>query len=576
MRNLRSSISMLSLLCVATLTGCTTLPSNTEPHAIRSFEPTKPDAPVIVPEDGQQPDLIVRDFFAACAHPTSDFEVARNFLTPRASEAWNPGDKKLIVEGLDIKTALGDEGSAKPNTFLVTANIVGELWPGGAFVPNTGQFEGELSVEQVNGQWRISNLPNDLVLERTELSKNYQHINLYFFDAPGQSLVTDKRWVYSRHKAVDSELARMLVEGPAEQLLPALSVETPESVAFVGHNQGRYEFTGFGDADEQTRARFAAQLVWTLAIAGIAGPYSIYADGTPLVGGSPELNTRDFTDLDPSGRVPGGRAVYAQSNGNVFRIKEGEVTPLPAPLGEGGRIASIDIASDGAYAAALKDSPDGEQAFYFGSMDGDTVAFHREVFRAKSMTRPTFETDHRVAWTVADGSRIKRAVRSATTDDVTVSDVDLVLPNGVEENISVLRLSRTGARAVFIAGGRLFVGVVKRDEDGGRSIVNVAEYAPDLGGAVSAEWQPDGSLIVGTSNVIAPVVRVEQDGFSSEPLPIGNITAPVVAVGSTDSTIYATDSSSILELPAKNRNQPFWREVPGLQGMRSAPIIARR
>lgn len=149
------------------------------------------------------------------------------------------------------------------------------------------------------------------------------------------------------------------------------------------------------------------------------------------------------------------------------------------------------------------------------------------------------------------------------------------MPEGVDAEISVLRLSRTGARAIIIADGRLFVGVVERSGDA-RSIINVSEYAPELGGVVAADWQPDGSLIVGTSNPLQPVVRVEQDGFSTEPLPAGNITAPVVAVAATDSTIYATDSRSIMELPAKQRNQPFWREAPGLQGIRSAPIVARR
>lgn len=556
---------------VSMLVGCTTLPTNTEPHAIRSFEQDRPDAPVIAPQADQQPDLLVRDFFQASAHPTNDFEAARSFLTPAASGAWKPGEKKLIVDGLDLKTVVDENEQQTGQTFLVNARVIGELWPGGAFVPGSGQFEGQFDVEKVDGQWRISNLPNDVVVERSALDREYTHTNLYFFDAAGQSLVTDKRWVYSREKSLDDELVNMLLEGPAQRLQPALGSELPDSVTYSGHNDGRYEFSGFHEADEKMRARFAAQVVWTLAMAGVNGPYSIYADGSPLVGGKPELNTGDFADLDPSENAPADHAVYALAGGNIFELIDDRAEALEGRMGSAGQIESIDITTDGSFAAVLKDGPGDTKPFVMGEKGQD----YKEVLTARTLTRPTFESDHNVAWVVADGERIVRAVRSSTSGDINTSDVSIDLPGDVDAEISVVRLSRTGARAIIIADGRLFVGVVERSGEE-RSIINVSEYAPDLGGVVAADWQPDGSLIVGTSNPLQPVVRVEQDGFSTEPLPAGNITAPVVAVAATDSTIYATDSRSIMELPAKQRNQPFWREVPGLQGIRSAPIVATR
>ena len=107
-------------------------------------------------------------------------------------------------------------------------------------------------------------------------------------------------------------------------------------------------------------------------------------------------------------------------------------------------------------------------------------------------------------------------------------------------------------------------------------MTKVLEYAPDLAGSViAADWQPDGSIVVGTSNPGSPVVRVEQDGSGSTGKPIGNITAPVVAVASGVNMVYATDANAVLQVPSGSTDVSNWREVPGLQGVRSVPIVAR-
>ena len=127
----------------------------------------------------------------------------------------------------------------------------------------------------------------------------------------------------------------------------------------------------------------------------------------------------------------------------------------------------------------------------------------------------------------------------------------------------------------MVIDGKLYTGIVQRGASGERSIVNVLEYAQELGGSVvSAEWRADGSLIVGTS-APSPVLRVEQDGSSMTALSAGNISAPVVAVAASPSMLYVTDVNAVLQVPASGADNPIWREVPGLEGMRALPIIAR-
>ena len=106
-------------------------------------------------------------------------------------------------------------------------------------------------------------------------------------------------------------------------------------------------------------------------------------------------------------------------------------------------------------------------------------------------------------------------------------------------------------------------------------IVNAREVGPEVSGsALSLDWNADGSLIVGTSSSQSPVWRIEQDGSSASTMPTGNITAPVVAVATSPTKIFITDSHAMLELPSTVMDETNWREVSGLQGRRSSPIVS--
>lgn len=65
---------------------------------------------------------------------------------------------------------------------------------------------------------------------------------------------------------------------------------------------------------------------------------------------------------------------------------------------------------------------------------------------------------------------------------------------------------------------------------------------------------------------------MEPDGSATSALPSGNLTAPVVSVASSASTVYATDAHALLHLPASDTT--IWREVPGLLGVRAAAVVA--
>ena len=567
---MRKTLACLTVALTALTTSCASLPTNSAPHVIRSFAPEETEMQEAGPKEGQEPDLLLRDFYNASATPDGDYETARAYLTEGASTAWDPTGQKLVVDSIGMTTLPGS--SVGQRSFAVHGQVVGTVRSGGSYTPERGDYEATIDMEMVDGQWRISSLPQGVVFERTELRNQYQPYNLYFFDHDDQELVTDRRWVHSRRETLASDLIGLLMEGPSERLRPALTGSLPSSVTYTGEQDGAYTFSGFSGVGEEERARFAAQIVWTLASAGVNGPYMLEADGQPLIDGTTALDTDDFISASPLVETVGETKLYALSSGKVVRVDERSTQPVEGSLGTASDVATVDIAGGGEWAAIFgKPGDDEDDVFRVGRFDGTEA----EVMRAGTFTRPSFEPEAAAVWTVVDGKRILRTVQSAATGNLTTGEVKVELPKGVDGNISVLRLSRTGTRVVMVIDGSLYTGIVRRQASGERTIVNVYEYAQELAGSViSADWRPDGSLLVGTTST-TPVMRVEQDGSSMTAMSAGNISAPVVAVAASPSTLYVTDANALLQVPASGADNPIWREVPGLEGVRALPITSR-
>lgn len=561
----------VTALAGATLFGCAQLPATSDPHVLRSYTPEVTAAPVVAPEAGREPDLLLRDFYTASAIPSSDYEAARAFMTQQASAAWDPTDEMLVVDRIGVTTLAG--GTSTKRSFSVHGSVVGVVAEGGAFRPERGSYEATIEMELAGGEWRISSLPAGVVLERTELRNQYQPFNLYFFDTQGQELVTDRRWLFTRRETLPSALISLMMEGPSARLQPALSNMLPAEASYTGVEEGTYLFSGFSAVSEEDRTRFAAQVVWTLASAGVSGPFRLVADGAPLLPDAASLKTDDFGDLSPLVQSAGESILYSLADGTVSRVEAGSVSPASGDLGFAGDVQTAEITADGNWVAVFGGDGEGTRArLRAGSFESGG----RELAEAKTFTRPSFEAEAAAVWTVADGTRILRTVQSAATGEVTTEEIVAEMPDGVEGNISVLRLSRSGARVVMVVDGHLYTGIVERRAPGERAIVNVVEYAAELGGSVvAADWQPDGSLIVGTSSSASPVLRVEQDGSSFTALSVGNISAPVVAVAASPNVLYVTDANAVLQLTGTGSENPLWREVPGLQGVRALPIVAR-
>lgn len=560
-----------TLAAAALLTSCATLPRDSAPQALRPFDSAS-DVPLeLGPTMDRESDLLLRDFYTASAHPTGGYTAARSYLTPEAEQEWNPEAGPLIVDRLNITAAADAESDER--AFRVRGRIVGQLDSNSAYQPRNASYDATIVMHQVNGQWRISSLPEEIVIEQADLLNNYEPHDLYFYNQTGRTLIPDRRWVwvYGGEQSLDTVLISMLMDGPSEKISPAVNPVATGEPEFIGREDGVYEFTGFQDLDPQQRLRFGAQLTWTLAYAGVPQPYNVLVDGAPVAEGYEELTPEDFADLNPRVTTSDSAPLYAVSDGEVLSVASSEAEPVAGDLGSMGEIASADITLEGG-AVAVRREGESERALLAGDIDGEM----QEVLRAESITRPSFERLGNSAWAVADGENIVRIIRSGASGEFVEAGVDAGAMEDIEGTISELQLSPTGSRVAMIVDGRLYVGVITAPDAGSRAIVNVDEVAAELGGsALSVEWNPDGSLVVGTASPESPIWRVELDGSAVTTLPASNISAPVVAVAASSTTLYATDELAIRQLPVSGTTSGTdWRDVPGLRGVRSAPIVA--
>ena len=565
-----------AVLSVAVLvSSCASLPNSSEPQSLKRLDnpSSQQDSG---PISGREPDLLLRDFYANSANPLKQYAQARNYLTPDANNQWKPGPETVIIDRIGMSR--NSTAGADHVSYTVTGTIVGTLGEGGAYNPRNEDYRAVVTLERRDGEWRIAELPNQAIIERTELRNRYIPRDLYFFDPTGNTLVPDRRWMFAGTNTQDTALISLLLAGPSPTLAPGVMDELPNSAAYTRTNNGVYELTGLSSLSEAARRRLAAQLTWTLALPAISEPFSFSIDGDLVRNdrNNPKLSVNDFPEYNPSASGTSAGVLYALTNGKASSISDGNVVAVPGFLGTNGGIESMDVASlnhTNVAASVVTTNAEGDKKsqLYMGPVDGDST----KILTAATLTKPTFEANSQAVWTVMDGNKVMRVAQSSSSSSISQTEVDTSELGENHGDISVLRLSPTGVQAAFIVDGRVYVATVARPTAGDRKLTNVRELVPAIGdSAITLEWSVNSTLLVGTVSTDTPVWRAEVDGSSAIPLSSGNIVAPVVAVSSNSSTVFITDSRAALQLSTSG-NSTYWREVPGLEGARSITIVPR-
>jgi spore germination protein GerM len=331
MADLRRPAAVVACLALAALAGCATLPTRGQALPVKEAPAglgQGTDYPQLIPAapgKGWRPEQIVSGFLAASASFSQDHAFARLYLAPKWAHTWNPGWAVTVVSGpIAPQQLLPTNINKSANNPRVTS--VGVTGVQLASISANGQYQQvvsgpprtiRFSLTKVNGQWRITDPPNRLLLSNSEFHRVYQPRNLYYFDSTGKILVPDP--VFVPLQATTTDLAKRLVAALGQQPVGWLQGATQTSFPRGTWQLSPVKIEGsaavvnlggtIAGASSETLRNVAAQLVWTLTSASY-GPSAITSVRLE-VNGEPQ-------------QIPGS------PNGIAARITYSTMVPVPS------------------------------------------------------------------------------------------------------------------------------------------------------------------------------------------------------------------------------------------------------
>jgi hypothetical protein len=292
----------------------------------------KPPGPV----KDDTPSGIVRGFLLAMQANPPSVAMARSFLSERAKSTWKPTEGTIVYEGATLEGAVDS----------VTARLrdAHRLSPNGVWLDGTDASTTTLSLTlvQEDGQWRIVNPPNALVVPSSYFASLFAGFDLYFFDRTGTALVPTRVYVPEGEQTA-TNLVRGLVAGPppAQRDVAVTSLPNQADADFaVVVNQAGVADVPLGSAVLNLAAadlnRLVVQLTWTLRQVPGIDRVRITADGVPvpLANGRTDVSVRDGDAYDPL--VASRRDLLAISEGRVILDDADHGQPVGGPFGEPG------------------------------------------------------------------------------------------------------------------------------------------------------------------------------------------------------------------------------------------------
>ena len=223
----RFGMLMAAVLATLMLAGCVVIPSSGGVHDGEIIDEQANPEFVVLPRGpvaGSSQEQILEDFMQAVRSPQNGYGIAQQFLTAGLRKTWKPDESALIRT--DTPTIL--PGDTNVLTYEVTSR---------ASVDDQGHYREERDAApqtltfrfaQENGEWRISEAANGIVLSQSSFAVAFREQSLYFFDPSYDYLVPDVRWFPSRGTSSVRAVQALLL-GPTSWLGQAVNTAFPEA-----------------------------------------------------------------------------------------------------------------------------------------------------------------------------------------------------------------------------------------------------------------------------------------------------------------------------------------------------------
>jgi len=454
----------LALIAVATAivtAGCAEIPI-TGPVVQVSPPPVVTGAPPVDVEpappvpDGN-PDAILSGFLTAVASgsPTR-FSVARQYLTSRAAEEWDP------TQGVTIYSSDGSALIVTDHSAALKTPVIGLIDSQGYFTAvDQPDFSHNFNmVQNVYGQWRIDDPGQGIFVSQYRFQSSFRVVPLHFFNRSLDKLVVENLYM-NWADATPAAAVEALLRGPSAWLSPAAvtvipaqtrlfvsSVPVQDGVAQVSLTQAA---AGLSDIQQ---VQLAAQLLATLQ--GVSDSISglrIDVAGVPLA-----VRGQDEEGVVRADTISTYTAVSNPSSQDAYGLlDDGSVVRLPATSNDVtwpvlGPI-SVPGSDEADVPESLAVSPDGTKlalatasGLYLASTASGSPALKR--FDQTGLIRPQVDNDG--VWAVSNG-------------DVPV--LWLVSNSGTVDHVPLTELAGATVVAFRVSPDRARIAVIAEYED---------------------------------------------------------------------------------------------------------------
>lgn len=552
----RAATRAVAVLClVALVSSCASVPSGGPIVAGGGGENGRghqDDYVRLLPAGPQQDvgeERLVRDFLRDMGSLEENHRAARLFMTGDEQQEWRPNGTVLVYDEIsDAEFTVSTAENGESATVRMRADQVASIDEGGQYLPvdEDQRIDTVFTLAKAKGQWRISDLPDELLLSRRDIDRVYRPLNLYYFNQDDSTLVPDPVFIPASTEEIPTRLVRMLVNGPTEWLAPAVrSAFPPDAKVAVASSGGRVtvelRFTD-GAPDQGDSFRMGAQIAWTLRQLAEVQEFTVEVNGEeiPIPGGQDgvqQVSGRLWDSMNPSVASESEHAYFTRE-GQLWSLSAGSgkqnAEPVPGPAGAGrapleqyavsvreGMVAGIgssgkdassvlvaDLADDGEYRTVL-DGGDYTALSWDGYdnlwvlQDLGSGADTEEEREADSAADDTERGPERDPLDPArpdepgDAPEDSGASRLWMVEDGEPTRVDA--PELDRRNVTRLRASRDGTRvAVLVEEGDtsgLYVGRVT-EKDGDVRLDRLKPLGSDLTEVTDVAWRGADQLAV--------------------------------------------------------------------------------
>lgn len=527
---------LAAVVAAVLLAGCAALPQSGpvvhEPIGDGDVPLGAPyfDPPAPVP--GASPTAVVSGFLTAMqANPIST-QVARTYLSDRSRATWQPNRRTVVYGAVTVTPAAGG------GTVRVGLTDVRRLDGRGGWVgPGPGASQGvnqggseslQFDLVREDGEWRIDDPVDALVVPTSFFNQSFERLDLFFFDQTDRVLLPDPVFV-PRGEQSATNLTRSLLEGPGPALAAVTRTAFPRGTALelsvTVTESGVAEVPLTGELLRATPAaieRAYQQLRRTLGQVPGVERVRVSVDGTPvgLPSGAVEVAVDRAPDLDAAGASDPTLVVLQDQR---LRVEETPETGATGEAVEGpGTVGELDLA---ARSLGISGSP---RRVALVSPDGTTLsvadlqatepdeAEPRPIYEGTDLGRASFDM-FGTMWVLDRAPGGARVLVQAGGDPVR----QLEVPEVSGEEVTALSVAFDGSRLAVVYGDaptpRARVVDVLRGDDGvvsGAGGSRLLEIGRDVAETVDIGWRDPATLAVLTrpSDQTSRVDFVSADG----------------------------------------------------------------